>query len=161
MAPACTKSDWFRAPRCREQICPQQRHAGPCSRARNRQAVARGLPVRVLDHRVRAGKHQPGVTVVETDQIRRFTPVAVHLDDLAVPVRVPDDVAVNADPVADYRFHPRPPSTRRCVTNTASHVPLAVTTTTAAMNRSLAYPPAGPFGQRVRTMTAMNRPHGR
>src|SRR6516162_11188936 len=88
-----------------------------------------GLPVRVLDHRVRAGEYQPRVTVVETHQIRRFAPLAVHLDDLAVPVRVTDDVSVNADPVADYRFHARPPSTLRCVTNTASHVPPAVTTT--------------------------------
>src|SRR5215468_10530970 len=145
MALACAKSGWFRALRCHEQICPQQRPAGALWSALNRQAVARNLPVRVLDHRVRAGKHQPRVTVVETDQIRRFAPVAVHLDDLAVPVRVTDDVPVNADPVADYRFHARPPSTLRCVTHPASHVPSAVTTTTAAMNRSLAYPPAGPF----------------
>src|SRR6516225_8440609 len=106
----------------------------PCS-SRNQQAVARGLPVGVLDHRVRAGEHQPRVTVVETDQIRRFAPIAVHLDDLAVPVRVTDDVSVNADPVADYRFHTRPPSTLRCVTNTASHVPPAVTTTAGRTNR--------------------------
>src|SRR5262249_57919991 len=95
------------------------------------------------------------------DQIRRFAPLAVHLDDLAVPVRVTDDVSVNADPVADNRFHARPPSTLRCVTNTASHVPSAVTTT-AGEDKPL---PGGSSclacGQRVRTVTAMNRPHGR
>src|SRR5215469_1787217 len=119
------------------------------------------------------------MTVVETDRIRRFTPVAVHLDDLAVPVRVTDDVSVNADPVADYRFHARPPSTRRCVTNTASHVPLAVTTTAQEDNRSLAVSagravrsarqdgdghepaarPGGPVGEEILRRRARVYPH--
>jgi hypothetical protein len=38
----------------------------------------------------------------------------VHFDDFAVPVRVPDDMAVNADFVADGRFHARAPFGCRC-----------------------------------------------
>src|SRR5215831_6095571 len=79
------------------------------------QAVLRAgaLPRHMLDHRVRARIHQAGVTVVEPDQVRRLPLLAVHLNDLAVPVRVPDDVAVNADLVADGRFHPVLPPHRR------------------------------------------------
>jgi hypothetical protein len=50
------------------------------------------------------------VTVVKADQVGRLPLVTVDLDDLAVLVHVPDDVAVNADLVADGRFHAALPS---------------------------------------------------
>jgi hypothetical protein len=69
------------------------------------EAVARCLPNRTLDDRVGAREQQPGMAVVEPHQVRWLASGPVHLYDLAVPVRVPDGVSVNADPVADCRFH--------------------------------------------------------
>jgi hypothetical protein len=45
------------------------------------------------------------VTVVEPHQVWRFALVAMHLDDLAMLIRVPDDVSVDTDPVADSSLH--------------------------------------------------------
>jgi hypothetical protein len=73
-------------------------------------AAAAGLPslrpvLRWHDHRVWPGIHQTSVTVLEPHDVRRFPLVPVYLNDLAVPVRVPDDVAVDADFVSYDRFH--------------------------------------------------------
>src|SRR6266704_6386605 len=61
----------------------------------------------MLDHRVGSGEDQARLAVVEPHQVGRLARGAAHLDDLAVLVRVPDDVAVNADTVADRRLHVR------------------------------------------------------
>src|SRR5712691_11739326 len=61
----------------------------------------------MLDHRVGSGEDQARLAVVEPHQVGRLARGAAHLDDLAVLVWVPDDVAVNADAVADCRLHVR------------------------------------------------------
>jgi len=47
------------------------------------------------------------MAVVELHEVGRLSLGAVHLDDLAVLIRMPDDAAVNADAVADCRLHVR------------------------------------------------------
>jgi hypothetical protein len=59
----------------------------------------------VLDHGVRSRETQPGVPVVEPDQVRRRTRGAVYFHDLARLVRLADRVAVHVQPVTDYCLH--------------------------------------------------------
>jgi hypothetical protein len=59
----------------------------------------------MLDDGVRARKHQAGVTIVKVHQVRRLSPAAVHLDDLAGMLGLADDLAVYVEPVTDYRLH--------------------------------------------------------
>jgi hypothetical protein len=54
------------------------------------------------------------VPVVETDQVRRGARRAVHLDDLAGPVRMADGIAVHMKLVTD-----------RCVHHSTSSCPFA------------------------------------
>src|SRR6188472_3457521 len=74
--------------------------------------IARWSGYRMLDHRVRTGIDEPGLAVVELHQVGRRSLVAVHLDDLAVLVRVTHDAAVNADAVANRCLHVRTSSSR-------------------------------------------------
>src|SRR5712691_7229353 len=67
----------------------------------------------MLDHRVGSGVDEPGVAVLELHQVGRLSHGAAHLDDLAVLVRVPDNVAVYTDMVANGRLHVRISSPRR------------------------------------------------
>src|SRR5258705_2867989 len=84
------------------RIAPETGHdQGPPSSIRRR-----------LDQRVGARVDEPGLAVVELHQVGRRSLIAVHLDDLAVLVRVPHDVAVNADAVANRRLHVRTSSSR-------------------------------------------------
>jgi hypothetical protein len=79
-------------------------------------ADTRRVSGRVLDDRVGAREQEPGLAVVKPHQVRRLALGPVHLYDLAVPVRVPDGVSVNADTIADCRFHARAPFVPRCPT---------------------------------------------
>ena len=61
----------------------------------------------MLDYGVRAGEAQPGVPVVESDQVGRPAGGAVHLHDLAAVVWLADRVAVHMQPVTDRCLHPQ------------------------------------------------------
>src|SRR6266511_2946818 len=73
-------------------------HSPAASRRRGRSFSLQGLlslsrpllafPARVLDDRVRAGKHQARMTVVETHQVGRLPARSADLDDLTRPVRM-------------------------------------------------------------------------
>jgi hypothetical protein len=60
----------------------------------------------MLNDRVRAGEHQPGVTVVETHQVGRFPARPADLDDLARPLPLADHVATHMEPVPGGCLHP-------------------------------------------------------
>src|SRR5207245_11098247 len=66
-----------------------------------------GLGRRAIDNRIGHGIDEPRVAVVELHEVGRLSLGAVHLDDLAVLIWMPDDVAVNADAVADCSLHIR------------------------------------------------------
>jgi Ser/Thr protein kinase RdoA (MazF antagonist)/acetylornithine/succinyldiaminopimelate/putrescine aminotransferase len=63
------------------------------------------LPARMLDDRVRAGKHQGGVTVVESHQVRRLPARSADLDDLAGALGMAHGAGVHLEPVPDGCLH--------------------------------------------------------
>src|SRR5689334_18406854 len=108
----------------------------------------------MLDHRVGARIDEPGLAVVELHQVGRRSLVAVHLDDLAVLVRVPDDVAVDADAVASRCLHVRTSSSRAVPTGWATSLGTSQRDATPYPSRRavLRILPDGPLGS-----SAMNR----
>jgi hypothetical protein len=60
----------------------------------------------VLDDRVRTWEDQARVTIVESNKVRWCTTRVADLHDLPCPIRMPDDVPVHMQPVADYSLHP-------------------------------------------------------
>ncbi len=103
-----------RRPRWRNRYRAHGRFMIMASSAKHRKLATTTCSARCrrLDHRVRARVDEPGLAVVELDQIGRHSPGAVYLDDLADLVRMPDAVAVNADSVANGRLHVRTSSSR-------------------------------------------------
>ena len=61
---------------------------------------------------VRTADDLARLPIIELHEVGRLTFGAAYLDDLAVLVRMPDAVAVDADPVADRRLHVRTSSLR-------------------------------------------------
>jgi len=59
----------------------------------------------VLNNRIRTGKHQARVTVVEMHQIRRFAARSVDFPDLTDVLRLAHDLAVHMQPVPDSCLH--------------------------------------------------------
>src|SRR5207302_4535874 len=84
--------------RLRAEASPPVAHSLTCPAGSGRRA---------LDHRIGPGIDEPRVAVVELHEVGRLSLGAVHLDDLAVLIWMPDDVAVNADAVADCSLHIR------------------------------------------------------
>ena len=68
-------------------------------------AAGTAAPRLGLDQCVRPREHQPGVPVVEADQVGRLPRLPVHLDDLAALVRVADTIPANEEPVSNCCLH--------------------------------------------------------
>jgi hypothetical protein len=72
---------------------------------RQRVSLSLASLLQVLDDGVRAREHQARVAIIKVHQVRRLSPAAVHLDDLAGMLGLADDLAMYMEPVTDYRLH--------------------------------------------------------
>jgi hypothetical protein len=63
------------------------------------------LPARMLDHRIRAGKDQGDVLVLELHEVGRFPARSADLDDLTGPLGLTHDSAMYVDHIPDDCLH--------------------------------------------------------
>jgi hypothetical protein len=59
----------------------------------------------MVDQRVRPGVDQPGVAVLEPNQVWRLPSEAAYFDDFTALVGLPHHVAMNAEMVTDGCLH--------------------------------------------------------
>lgn len=59
----------------------------------------------MLDGRIRSGKHQRFVPILETHHIGRLTVVSAHFDDLALVISLPNDAPMHMQSISEVRHH--------------------------------------------------------